>query len=384
MDSDLNWWMNNPRRILCSAPMRGNRHIIIQKGNVMPYSKSVPPALRLTIDPPDTFSAGASDRIAPTLYVRNARLDDLKTLTVWINGQDVTARLDRDAEIIDGDPICVNLPMLRFGSGLHHIRAGIESPDGSMVAIGESYYEVGGSGPAQSVIDPRGDLLVPAERHEGGGYGHCCCPKGGGGQPGGRQPGGRRPGGRQPGGQQPGDGNQGAPDPDDKNPPPNPDCKIVNVRIRPQPTVSERTRRARVEVITDPANGEVTFARNFFVTYIAFTGFLLAGSSRRSDPRTVTRQDLGRKGVQLIRTDTLDAAGLVTPAGPRAVDIEISEINQRLRSGSLRLITFQNAGVPTAVTIGARCKEGGRKAFITVGIRDPLPGDDDDDGNGSP
>ncbi|WP_456427897.1 hypothetical protein [Rhodocaloribacter sp.] len=344
----------------------------------MPHSKPVPPPFRLTIDPPDAFSAGASDRIAPTLYVRGARLDDLRTLTIWINGRDVTARLDRDAEIIDGDPICVRLPVLRFGGGLHHVRAAIERPDGARIAIGESYYEVGGGGPAQSVIDPRGEVLVPAEPREGGRYGHCCCPKEGG-----------RAGAQPPGGQPPGDGNQGAPDPDDKNPPPNPDCKIVNVRIRPQPTVSERTRRVRVEVITDPANGEVVFARNFFVTYIAFTGFLLAGSSRRSDPRTVTRQDLGRKGVRLIRTDTLDAAGLVTPAGPRAVEIEISEINRRLRSGSLRLTTFQNAGVPTAVTIGARCKEGGRKAFLTVGIRDPLPGDDDDNdddngGGGSP
>lgn len=364
--------------------MRENRLIHhSEKGNVMPHSQPVPPPFRLLIDPPDAFSAGASDRIAPTLYVPGARPDDLKTLTIWINGRDVTARLDRDAEIIDGDPVCVRLPMLRFGGGLHHVRASIESPDGASIALGESYYEVGGGGPAQSVIDPRGELLVPAEPREGDKYGpcHCCCPKGDGGRPGGQQP-----GGQQPGGQQPGDGNQGAPDPNDKNPPPNPVCKIINVRIRPQPTVSERTQRARVEVITDPADGEVVFARNFFVTYIAFTGFLLSGSSRRSDPRTVTRQDLGRKGVQLIRTDTLDAAGLVTPAGPRAVEIEISEINQRLRSGGLRLTTFQNAGVPTAVTIGARCKEGGRKAFITVGIRDPLPGDDDDDdGNsGSP
>jgi hypothetical protein len=51
----------------------------------------------------------------------------------------------------------------------------------------------------------------------------------------------------------------------------------------------------------------------------------------------------------------------------------------------LRLSTFQNAGIPTAVTVGARCKGGGRKAFITVGIHDPRPGNDNDNGNsGSP
>lgn len=321
------------------------------------------PGRTLTVDPPDSLSIGSSDVIAPSLQIKGAGPTDLATLSIWINGRQVTSRVDAGARIVADDRFLqVQLPALRLGGGLHHLRASIENEDGTQVTIGEAYYGVGGDGPAGPVVLANGDLLVPAEEHGADKY-YGYYKKGGeesyqpGGGPGGSPGGG-------PGGAQPDDGDQGEPDPDDKAKPIA--CRIVNVNLRPGPIVSERAEAASIEIVTTPADAGVDFSRNIFVTYIAVNQFLLG----ELDLATVTRRQLGRKGAQVLQTVSL-GPGFYRVTGPRTVEILVSQINQFFRSsGTLPNLTFQVSGVPVRVTIGARCSGGGRRARVTLRIVD--------------
>lgn len=318
------------------------------------------PLRTLTIDPPDALSLGPSDVIAPRLQITGASLTDLATLSIWVNGLQVTSGVDAGARIIAHDRIVqVELPALLLGGGLHHLRASIENGDGTQAAMGEAYYAVGGDGAAGPVMLADGTLLVPAEDHAGAKY-HGYYKKGDGYR---YPPGGGPAGG--PAGGQPGVGDQGEPDPNDKAKPVM--CRIAQANRRPGPVVSERTEVASLEILTAPADVGVQFSRNILVTYIAVTQFLLAGRNLA----TVTREQLGRKGVQVSQTVSL-GSDFYRLAGPRTVEILVSQINQFFRSsGTLPGLTFQATGVPVQVTIGARCRSGGRRFGYIFLIRDP-------------
>ena len=95
--------------------------------------------------------------------------------------------------------------------------------------------------------------------------------------------------------------------------------------------------------------------------------FLLGGR----DLATITRAQLGRKGAQVLQTVSV-GPDFFRLAGPRTIEILISQICLFFRSrGTLPGLTFQTAGVPVAVTVGARCRSGGRGMGYTFLVRDP-------------
>ena len=373
--------------------------------------KSSPPTTtqnsRVIVEPDSGFMLGQSSTMAPTLRLRGVDPTDLASLAIFLNGREVAARLAAGSTISGDDEVRVELPQMRFSSGVHHLRATVETAGGREVALGESFYEVGDGTQLPSVVIPEtGELFTPPQpgepfegenddpTPEGGGHGKgccccCCCHKGHGGGGGGGNNGNGN-GGNNGNGQ--GDGDEGQPQGSpgkDKGMPPGPnDCKIVGVRIAPGPIVGARIEFARIFIRTEPADATVLFSKDIAVSFISVNKFLLNGDSLSQ----VTRARMSRRGVQIVPTIKL-GAGFFNVRGPRTVDLLVSQIDDLLRGATdLSSMTFGNAGLVTAITVGAKCAGKGRRARVTVRVRDPREGDEapDDDledsmiGSGSP
>lgn len=329
---------------------------------------------RIELGPTGGITIGDRHAVTPTLQIRGGARADLDRLTIWVNGRDVIGTVANDIDITDRPDggLELRLPKLRLGRGLHQIRASFPSADGRIVALAEEFYEVGGPGPAGSVIDPRGSMLSgPEAPASGGGIGesmahkgngcHCCCGTGGVvpipipipipfpvPTPG--------------GGQAEPPRNPGAPDPMDNSPIAR-DCRIVRYEADPGPIVAESVEKVTLRAVTDPADEPVEFALNLLVDV------LLVGQLSGS-LATVTRERLGRLGTTVTQRTSIPGSFYRVGNDGKSVDVLVKQIVTAFRNRDAVATTFMQSGLPVQVIVGVRCKRGGRRFGLPIRITD--------------